>query len=187
MVERVWPFAPPRRRWPFPGSLSPSEARSLWSGLRRHDFWAGARLLERPAWLSDSPPEERVVTLEPLLMRTRLSSARVWGFLAVQGTHLSLLWFDFYFHLPKCTSIYFFTWEKSEYCISKYRITVCRQEFILATKSVCSGKYKRRCSSERLTPQDTRPRSQRLWDNELSDSWDTLLSSQREAAVSLNN
>lgn len=111
MVERVWPFAPPRRRWPFPGSLSPSEVRSLWSGLRRRDFWAGARLLERPAWLSDSPPEGRVVTLEPLLMRTWLSLARVWESLAVQGTHLFLLWFDFYFHLPKCTSIYFFTWE----------------------------------------------------------------------------
>lgn len=112
MVERVWPFAPPRRRWPFPGSLSPFDARSLWSGIRRHDFWAGARLLERPAWLSDSPPEGRVVTLEPLLMRTGLSSAWVWGSLEVQGAHIC-----FYSDLTSifiCQNValfIFFTWE----------------------------------------------------------------------------
>lgn len=111
MVALAWPFAPPRRQWPFPGSLSPSGAPSLWSELRHPDSSLAARLPGRPGGLSDLPPEGKVGMWEQFPSVTANSRH---GLLSVEGAHgslpvcllslfLSLLWLKF--HEQKCSPI----------------------------------------------------------------------------------
>lgn len=86
MVELAWPFAPQHQQWPFPGSLSPSGAQSLWSEPRHRDFSVAAQLLERPVWLSDPPPEGKVSMWKQLPSGTKNSRR---GLFLIKGAHRS--------------------------------------------------------------------------------------------------